>query len=91
MEFAVYRLLMRDQRTPRVSRLLLTFAVFYAISPLNLVPDFIPIIGYVDDVIIIAVLVFLALRAVPDDLLEETRLKAYSSEMPSAYSPPDLA
>jgi len=75
-EIATYRLVMKDPRTPRRVRWLLGVAIAYAVSPIDLIPDFIPILGHMDDVLVLSLLVWLALRAMPPDLLAEHRSKA---------------
>jgi len=59
------KLIYGDKRTPKISKFFLWLALTYAISPIDLIPDFIPIIGYVDDIIILPILIFLALIFVP--------------------------
>ena len=51
-------------------------AVAYALSPIDLIPDFIPVLGYVDDLIIVPVLVWLALKLIPTDLMNQARDQA---------------
>jgi uncharacterized membrane protein YkvA (DUF1232 family) len=51
-------------------------AVAYALSPIDLIPDFIPVLGYVDDLIIVPVLVWLALKLIPIDLMNHAREQA---------------
>ena len=75
-EVRVYRLLMTDARTPRLSKILLAVALAYALTPLDLVPNFIPIVGYVDDVIVITALVFLAVKMSPKEVVEDCRVRA---------------
>lgn len=51
-------------------------AVAYALSPIDLIPDFIPVLGYLDDLIIVPFLVWLALKLVPIDVLKQSRVQA---------------
>lgn len=66
----------RDPRVKRAVRLFTLFVVAYAFSPVDLIPDFIPVLGYVDDLIIVPLGIYLALRMIPDEVLEENRIKA---------------
>ena len=75
-EFKTYRLLANDARTPRSAKRLLGLALGYALLPFDLIPDFIPVIGHLDDAIIVPGLIFLALRSVPPELLAECRTQA---------------
>ena len=79
-ELRVYMLVTKDDRTPRASKILLWVAVGYAISPIGLVPDFIPIVGYIDDVIIVPILVFIAVRRLPKGVVTECRARVISAE-----------
>jgi len=72
-ELQLYRNILADSRTPWLSKVLLGLAVAYAVTPVDLIPDFIPVLGYLDDAIIIPLLVFLALKTIPRSLLEEHR------------------
>jgi len=73
-ELKVYRLVMKDSRTPFAAKVLLGAAIGYALSPIDIIPDFIPIIGHLDDVIIVPGLVFMALKLIPRGLVEEHRI-----------------
>ncbi|MFH1368857.1 MAG: DUF1232 domain-containing protein [Elusimicrobiota bacterium] len=74
-ELKVYRLVAKDQRTPLLSKVLLGVAVAYALSPIDIIPDFIPIIGQLDDLIIVPLLVMIALKMVPKEVIEDCRHK----------------
>lgn len=75
-EMAVYRLVLRDPRTPRAARRLLWLALAYLALPFDLIPDWIPVLGAVDDLIIVPLLVLLALKRVPRAVLEDARRRA---------------
>ena len=66
----------RHPRTPWYAKLVLAGVVLYALTPVDLVPDFIPVIGLVDDLVFIGVAVALAVRLVPAPVLEECRARA---------------
>ena len=72
-EIGVYRAVMTDPRCPRMARWLLGGAIAYALSPIDLIPDFIPVLGYLDDLLVIPLLVWLALRLIPAALIAEHR------------------
>ena len=67
----------RDPRTPWYAKLFIACVVAYALSPIDLIPDFIPVLGYVDDMLIIPVGIVIALRMIPPDVLTESRQKAH--------------
>jgi uncharacterized membrane protein YkvA (DUF1232 family) len=56
-----------------MAKVLIGAAIAYALSPIDLIPDFIPVLGHLDDVIIVPLLVVAALKLVPQDVLEECR------------------
>ena len=66
----------RDRRTPWYARLLVAGVVAYALSPIDLIPDFVPILGYLDDVILIPLGIALALRLIPAEVMAEARERA---------------
>jgi uncharacterized membrane protein YkvA (DUF1232 family) len=72
---AVY-LAARDPRTPWYARILAAVVVAYALSPLDLIPDFIPVVGYLDDVILVPAGMALVLRLVPAEVMADCRERA---------------
>ncbi len=72
-EVNYYRKVSTDPRTPAISRYLLAAALAYLLSPIDLIPDFIPIVGHLDDLIIVGGLVLLARLFVPNVVLMHYR------------------
>ena len=66
----------RDPRTPWLARLLAVGVAAYALSPIDLIPDFIPVLGYLDDLLIVPLGVMLVLRMVPAEVLASSRARA---------------
>ena len=86
-EAEIYKRVLGDDRTPRPARWLLGAAVAYALSPIDLIPDFIPVLGHLDDVIALPLLVWLAVRMIPREILAEHRASvARSTRGPAATS-----
>ena len=73
--FALY-LAARDPRTPWYAKLLVAGIVAYALSPIDLIPDFVPVLGYLDDLILIPIGIALAIKLVPPQVLAECRARA---------------
>ena len=72
-ELIVYQRVLRDERTPLPAKLFLGLAVGYLCMPFDLIPDFIPVLGHLDDVVIVPALVYAALRLIPQELVAEHR------------------
>ena len=79
-ELKVYRLVLEDRRTPTVAKIMLALAVGCLLLPFDLIPDFIPIIGHLDDAVIVPALVVIAVKMIPREVLDEARLKADSGQ-----------
>lgn len=63
----------KDPRTPLIAKIVVMVVVAYALSPIDLIPDFIPVLGYLDDLILVPLGIALAVRLIPPDVLEESR------------------
>lgn len=72
-EILVYKNVMAHPDCPKLSKLCLYLAMFYAIPPIDVIPDFIPVLGYLGDVIILAILITIAVKLTPRSLFEEVR------------------
>jgi len=72
---AVY-LAARDPRTPWYAKTLALFVAGYALSPIDLIPDFIPVLGYLDDAILVPLGIMAVVRLVPDQVMTDSRKSA---------------
>ncbi len=72
-EICVYHGILRDKSTPMAAKCLLGLAVGYLMMPFDLIPDFIPVIGQLDDLVIIPLLVIMAIHFIPDEIIEKHR------------------
>jgi uncharacterized membrane protein YkvA (DUF1232 family) len=73
--YALY-LAYKDLRTPWYARIFAAGVVAYAFSPIDLIPDFIPVLGYLDDLVLIPLGVFLAMKMIPAEVMSESRQQA---------------
>ncbi len=71
----------RHPRTPWYAKVLAALIIGYALSPIDLIPDFIPVVGYLDDLIIIPAGIALLIKIIPEDVLQECRSKAQSDSL----------
>ena len=76
--YAIY-LAYRDPRVPWYAKVLIAFIVAYTFSPIDLIPDFIPVLGYLDDLVIAPLGIALALRMIPEDVMAACREQARAS------------
>jgi uncharacterized membrane protein YkvA (DUF1232 family) len=66
----------RDSRTPRHVKIVIGLVIAYALSPIDLIPDFIPVLGYVDDLVLLPLGIWLAIRLTPPEIFQAARANA---------------
>lgn len=66
----------RDPRTPLAAKLMAMLIVGYALSPIDLIPDFIPVLGYLDDLILLPAAIYFTLKLIPAEVLQDGRAQA---------------
>jgi len=69
-------LALKHEKTPFLAKLLAGLTVAYALSPIDLIPDFIPVLGYLDDLLLLPVLVAWTIKLIPPEVMEECRAKS---------------
>ena len=69
-------LALKDKRTPWYAKVLAALTIAYALSPIDFIPDFIPVLGYLDDLVILPLLVALTVKFIPKETFDEYRKKA---------------
>ncbi len=74
-EAQVLMIAYKDKRTPITAKILIGITVGYLLSPIDLIPDFIPVLGLLDDLIIVPLLISLSIKLIPKIILEEARKK----------------
>ena len=73
--YALY-LAAKDPRVPWYAKVLIFFVVAHTLSPIDLIPDFIPVLGYLDDLIIVPLGIAIAIKLIPAEVMAECRLQA---------------
>lgn len=66
----------RHPETPFLAKAICAFTVAYALSPIDLIPDFVPVLGYVDDALLLPALIWLAVRLLPENVIHDCRAQA---------------
>ena len=79
-QLAALYLAYRDPRTPWYARVAAILVIAYALSPIDLIPDFIPVLGYLDDLVILPLGIFIAIKLIPAEIMASSREKAASAE-----------
>jgi uncharacterized membrane protein YkvA (DUF1232 family) len=67
---------LKKKETPLLPKIIAGITVVYALSPIDIIPDFIPVLGYLDDLIILPALITLTIKLLPEDILRQSRLEA---------------
>jgi uncharacterized membrane protein YkvA (DUF1232 family) len=75
-EVVVLWICTRHPRTPLLAKVLAVAVVGYALSPIDIIPDFIPVLGYLDDLVVVPLGIWLVLKLVPGDVMAECRAEA---------------
>lgn len=83
-EIVALALAYRDPRTPRLAKWMALGVVIYALSPLDLIPDPIPVLGYLDDALLLPIGIWLTLRLIPHDVMQDCRTQAATTSLPSS-------
>ena len=78
-ELQVLQLAAKDPRTPRAAKWLVAASIAYALSPIDLIPDSIPVLGQLDDLLLVPAGLWLARRMIPDELMAEFRREIAST------------
>ncbi len=73
-EIAVYKCVLKDRRTPILAKILLALAIGYLLMPFDIIPDFIPVLGQIDDIIIVPLLFYGAIKLIPKYIIEECKM-----------------
>lgn len=76
----------RDPRVPWYAKAVAAAVAGYALSPIDLIPDFIPVLGYLDDLLILPVGILLAIRLIPPPIIDELRVKALDQQKPKSIA-----
>jgi uncharacterized membrane protein YkvA (DUF1232 family) len=74
----------RDPRVPWHAKAVAAAVAAYALSPIDLIPDFIPVVGYLDDLVIVPLGILLAVRLIPADVMEDLRSQASTRPRPTS-------
>lgn len=85
LELMALAIAAQDTRTPRRAKILLLFLLAYAASPIDLIPDFIPVLGLLDEIVLLPLGVWLAVSMIPADVMEAARARARDGKLPANW------
>lgn len=72
-EIKTCKLVLKDRDTPLVAKIILGFAIAYVVSPIDIIPDFVPVLGKLDDAIVLPLLFYVAVRLIPSEIVQRHR------------------
>jgi len=72
---------LKENDLPLFTKFLIIFTLGYALSPIDIIPDFIPILGYLDDIVIIPFLLNIIIKSIPENIISKARVKAIKEEI----------
>jgi uncharacterized membrane protein YkvA (DUF1232 family) len=75
-ELIILHLAYKDQRTPWYAKAVIVLIIAYALSPIDLIPDFIPVLGYLDDIILLPLGIYMAIKMIPEQVMIQCRMNA---------------
>jgi uncharacterized membrane protein YkvA (DUF1232 family) len=79
-ETAALYIAFKRKDTPVMAKIILGITICYALSPIDLIPDFIPVLGFLDDVLLLPLLITLAIKLIPKQIIDECRKEAESTQ-----------
>ncbi|AOF81225.1 hypothetical protein BSY238_2167 [Methyloversatilis sp. RAC08] len=85
LELMALAIAAQDTRTPRRAKILLLFLLAYAASPIDLIPDFIPVLGLLDEVVLLPIGVWIVVGMIPPDVMEAARARAREGKLPANW------
>lgn len=72
---AIY-IAIKKKDTPIIAKIFAGITVGYALSPIDIVPDFIPILGYLDDIILLPLFIWISIKLIPEEIMEQSKIEA---------------
>lgn len=75
-QLIVLHLAYQDHNTPWYAKVLIFLIIAYALSPIDLIPDFIPVLGYLDDLILLPIGIYLAIKLIPKNVIHAAKIKS---------------
>lgn len=76
VDIPIVFLALKDHKTPWLAKVFAGITIAYALSPIDLIPDFIPVLGYLDDIILLPAMIALTLKFIPKEIIEKHRQQA---------------